>query len=206
MSKKIIFFIYSSANIMGCIWGLIGLIAYPFTQSTLGNLFLYLTPALYACGYLILIQQTTAEQWTAGNDIAVADLKYELESLIKKISKRVAKPELEKLSHIKENVLLLLPRLEEMDGADYDFHVVKQTVIDYLPQMLTAYLQLPPVFARMHKMRNGKTAQEVLIEQLSILDKEINQIVISVNSQDAEALITQSEFLKAKFADDDNWL
>jgi hypothetical protein len=134
------------------------------------------------------------------------ELQSQLEALIKKISKQVAEPELEKVIHIKDNILMLLPRLEEMNAGDYDLHVVKQTVTDYLPQMLSTYLELPPIFARVHKMRNGKTAQEVLIEQLTILDKQINKIVISANSEDAEALIAQGEFLKSKFTDDENWL
>ena len=129
-----------------------------------------------------------------------------LEDLIKKISKRVAQPELTKVINIKDNILMLSPRLNEMNAGDYDLHVVKQTVTDYLPEMLTTYLELPSAFARMHKMRNGKTSQEVLIEQLTLLNEQIEQILISVNSKDADALIAQGEFLKSKFANDDNWL
>ncbi len=60
-----------------------------------------------------------------------------------------------------------------MNAGDYDLHVVKQTVTDYLPQMLTTYLELPPAFATMHKMRNGKTSQDILIEQLTVLNDQI---------------------------------
>lgn len=204
LNRSVLLYLYSTPNIVGCIWGVIGLIAF-FTIKQ--NIWLYLVPALYICGYLISPKnQTSSGHWISGNELSGRDLKIQLEALIKKISKRVSAPELEKVVNIKDNILMLLPRLEEMNAGDYDLHVVKQTVVDYLPQMLTTYLELPPMFARMHKMRNGKTAQEVLIEQLSILDEEINQIVISANSKDAEALIAQGEFLKSKFADDENWL
>jgi hypothetical protein len=203
-NRSILLYLYSTRNLIGCLWGVIGLAAF-FTIKQ--SVWLYLVPGLYACGYFVSPKNQVLENnWSSGSELSGRDLKIQLEALIKKISKRVSPPELEKVVNIKDNVLMLLPRLEEMNAGDYDLHVVKQTVVDYLPQMLTTYLELPPAFARMHKMRNGKTAQEVLIEQLSILDDEINQIVISANSKDAEALIAQGEFLKSKFANDDEWL
>jgi hypothetical protein len=101
---------------------------------------------------------------------------------------------------------MILPRLNEMDAADYDLHVVKQTIVDYLPQMLSTYLELPPAFAKLHKLANGKTAQENLMEQLAILDEQMNQIAVTVNSKDAQALIVQGEFLKTKFSQSGDWL
>jgi hypothetical protein len=170
-------------------------------------MWLFLVPVLYACGYLISPKTEVLENhWISGNELSGRDLRIQLEALVKKISKRVSPLELEKVVNIKDNILMLLPRLEEMNAGDYDFHVVKQTVVDYLPKMLTTYLELPPIFATVHKMRNGKTSQEVLIEQLTILDEEIQQIVISANSENAEALIAQGEFLKSKFANDEDWL
>jgi len=202
-NRSVLFYLYSTANIFGCIWGGIGLIAFFIIKQLL---WLYLVPVLYVCGYLISPKNSVSEHWVSGNQLSARDLKNQLEDIIKKISKRVSQPELDKVIHIKENILMLLPHLDEMNAGDYDLHVVKQTVVDYLPEMLSTYLELPPAFAKMHRMRNGKTAQEVLIEQLSILDNQINQIVISVNSKDAEALIAQGEFLKSKFENDDNWL
>lgn len=205
LKRSLLLFLYSTPNIVGCIWGVIGLLA--FFTGIIKAYWFFIVIGLYVCGYLITPKmQTSADHWRSGNELSGRDLRIQLDALIKKISKRVSTPELEKVVNIKDNILMLLPRLEEMNAGDYDLHVVKQTVVDYLPQMLTTYLELPPAFARMHKMRNGKTAQEVLIEQLSILDEEIQQIVISANSKDAEALIAQGEFLKSKFADDENWL
>lgn len=203
LNRSVLLYLYGTPNIVGCIWGLIGLIAFFAIKNPI---LLSIVPALYVSGYLIAPKNQATESWVSGKQLSGRDLKIQLEDLIKKISKRVSAPELEKVIHIKENILILLPRLEEMNAGDYDFHVIKQTVVDYLPQMLSTYLELPPVFAKMHKMRNGKTSQEVLIEQLTILDQQIGQIVISANSKDAEALIAQGEFLKTKFADDKDWL
>ena len=203
-NRSVLLFLYSTANIVGCILGVIGLIA--FFTGIIKAYWFFIVIGLYSCGYLITPKNQLAQNSLPIKELSGRDLQIMLESLIKKISKRVAEPELNKVVNIKDNILMLLPRLEEMNAGDYDLHVVKQTVTDYLPQMLTTYLELPPVFARMHKMRNGKTSQEILIEQLGILNDQIEQIVISVNSKDADALIAQGEFLKTKFANDDTWL
>jgi hypothetical protein len=197
-------FLYSTANLVGCLWGVIGLTAFFVIKQTI---WLYLVPGLYLGGYLITPNAPiNAGQWRNGNEISGQELKIQLEALIKRISKRVSPVELNKVIAIKEAILMLLPRLEEMNAGDYDLHIVKQTVTDYLPKMLMTYLELPPAFARMHKMRNGKTAQQILMEQLAILENQMNQIVISANRHDAESLIAQGEFLKSKFAEDADWL
>ncbi len=202
-NRKILLFLYSSENIVGCIFGIIGLIA--FFTGLIKAYWLFIVIGLYAIGFLITPRTKVLQNdFLTDKDISVRDLKIMLETLIKKISKRVSKPELDKVIDIKDNILMLLPQLEKMNTGDYDLHVVKQTVRDYLPQMLMTYLQLPPAFARMQKLRNGKTSQEILIEQLSILDSQIQKILISVNSKDADALIAQGEFLKSKFDNFDN--
>ena len=201
-NRSLLLFLYSTPNIVACIWGLIGLVTFFILRNPI---LIGIVPALYICGYLIA-PKTEVLHNQYSRELSGRDLQTMLEDLIKKISKRVAQPELTKVINIKDNILMLLPRLNEINSGDYDLHVVKQTVTDYLPEMLTTYLELPPAFAKMHKMRNGKTSQEVLIEQLSILNEQIEKIIISVNSKDADALIAQGEFLKSKFANDENWL
>lgn len=138
--------------------------------------------------------------------LAEQDLQVMLEDLIKRTKKQVSPPVFKKLVNIRDNLLVLLPSLDKVPLGDYDLHVVKNTVTDYLPQTLSTYLELQPEFARTHKMRNGKTAEEIFIEQLDILDEQIQKILINVESKNAEALIAQGEFLKSKFADDKDWL
>ncbi len=200
--RSLLLFLYSTPNIVGCLLGVLGLLA--FFAGIIKAYWLFIVLGLYGCGYLLTPKTNLLPTQTI-SELSGRDLQIMLESLIKKISKRVAQPELDKVIHIKDNVLMLLPRLDEMNAGDYDLHIVKQTVSDYLPNTLSTNLELPPAFARMHKMRNGKTAQEVLIEQLNVLDEQINKIVISVNSKDADALIAQGEFLKGKFANDE-WI
>jgi len=203
--RPFLLFLYSTANIVGCVLGMLGLIA--FFTGLIKAYWLFIVIGLYAIGYLITPKTPDMQGYrSSSNELSGRDLKIMLEALIKKIGNRVSQPELDKVTDIKENILMLLPRLDEMNAGDYDLHVIKQTVSDYLPQMLMTYLELPPAFARMHKTSNGKTAQEILIEQLSLLDEQIKQILVSVNNKDLEALVAQGNFLKSKFANDKDWL
>ncbi len=214
MSKKTLLFLYSTPNLVGSVLGLLGLVYFflPFIFKSVfapsGLLELFIVFGLYALG-LLITPRTEAlenEHRILDRELSAKELEKLLNSLIKKIRRRVQKPVLTKVVSIKDNVVMLLPHLEEMNRGQYDLHVVKQTVTEYLPEMLTTYLELPPAFARIHKIRNGKTPQQILIEQLDILDKQMEQIVIDVNSKDAEALIAHGHFLKNKFANRDEWL
>jgi hypothetical protein len=75
---------------------------------------------------------------------------------------------------------------------------VRQTVNDYLPAVLQNYARLPPAFARIHPVRDGKTAQQLVDEQLGLIEKELNTILSDLSQNDAQALIVHGEFLKKK--------
>ena len=50
-------------------------------------------------------------------------------------------------------------------------------------------------------MRDGKTAKEILIEQLDLLDEEMKKILVDLHERDTQALVTHGRFLRKKFAD-----
>jgi hypothetical protein len=47
----------------------------------------------------------------------------------------------------------------------------------------------------------GKTAHDVLQEQLGLLDSKMQEILVSVNENDTQALLANGRFLKEKFAE-----
>ncbi|MFZ2725003.1 MAG: hypothetical protein WAX77_01995 [Methylococcaceae bacterium] len=203
MNKRLLLFLYSTENIVGCLLASFGLVA--FFVGIIKAYWLFIVVGLYALGFLLTPKAKFASNLGHEN-LSVRELQLVLDGLITKISKRVSAEVLTKVVTIKDNIFMILPRLEAMNAGDYDVHVLEQTVLDYLPQMLSTYLELPPVFAKMHKMRNGKTPQEALIEQLSLLDEQIQRILVNVNNKNAEALMAQGEFLKSKFINNDAWL
>ena len=68
-------------------------------------------------------------------------------------------------------------------------------MFEYLPTALQNYLSLPPAFANLHPVRDGKTARQLLNEQLDILDPEMKEIVVDISANDTQKLLAHGRFL-----------
>ena len=64
---------------------------------------------------------------------------------------------------------------------------------------LQAYLNLPRAYATLHKMPNGKTADEVLSDQLTLIGTKMNDVADAVHENDSDALLANGRFLEEKF-------
>jgi hypothetical protein len=71
----------------------------------------------------------------------------------------------------------------------------------YLPDTLAAYLRLPKYYAQMQVLSDGKTASQTLNEQLVVLDNSLKDVAKSAFAGDAEALVTNGQFLQNKFSE-----
>jgi len=76
---------------------------------------------------------------------------------------------------------------------------VRETVLRYLPETLANYAALPPAFRASHVLKDGKTARDLMTEQLGLLDGKMREIIANVASSDAQALLANGRFLEAKF-------
>ena len=74
---------------------------------------------------------------------------------------------------------------------------------DYLPSTLQAYLNLPRAYATVHRFSDGRTAAQVLIDQLTLLDKKLGDVADAVNKNDADALLANGRFLEDRFGGSD---
>lgn len=203
MRRSVWLFLYSTSNLVGSALGLLGLAA--FFGGLIKSFWLLIVLGLYAIGF-VTTPRNTAAGLSLKKNLVGADLEKGLNELIRKIRKRVSPQILEKVVSIKDSIISLLPHLDKMDSTDRNLHVIKQTVTDYLPDMLQTYLALPTAFARFHRVQGDKTSRDVLLEQLDILDREMQQIMIDLATRDTEALIAHGKFLKDKFAEGDGWL
>jgi hypothetical protein len=111
----------------------------------------------------------------------------------------------EVLGNILERVQELMPRLKELqvDGLVQAENrtALKQLVKSYLPQAVESYMRLPPLYARTAKVAEGRTAEEVLLEQLKTLQSHVVKIQDGLLSSEVDALLSQSRFLNEKFQD-----
>ncbi len=196
MPRKLLLYLYSTSNIVGALLSLSGLGLY--FAGVIKSFWIFIVIGLYWVGYLITPKSKTIEL-QLNHEFNAETLRRALDQLISKIRKRVTAEVLAKVESIKEAIVTVLPRLEEFESSAYDIHVIRQTALDYLPEMLETYLKLPPAYARFHAVRDGKTSKDLLLEQLDILDAEMQKVVVDLHKNDTQALITHGRFLKDKF-------
>src|SRR5581483_9534731 len=89
----------------------------------------------------------------------------------------------------------VLPRARELGPASRDLFVLQRTADDYLPTALNTYLNLP----RGAVVGDGKTADQVLTEQLDVLAAQLRQIKAAILRKDSDALVAHGRFLEDKF-------
>jgi hypothetical protein len=106
---------------------------------------------------------------------------------------------IEHLESIRRSITEVLPKLADARGFDDNLFTVRETVLRYLPETLANYVALPPAFRATRVLKAGKTARDLLTEQLTILDDQLKEVVDNAARGDAEALLANGKFLEAKF-------
>ena len=106
------------------------------------------------------------------------------------------------LGDILNRVDALMPRLKEMEEQGQidapSRAMLKQTVTRLLPDAIETYLRLPTAYANMNKLHNGKTAREVLEEQLVMLNEHVVSLEDNLLSADVNSLLANGQFLQEK--------
>jgi hypothetical protein len=94
----------------------------------------------------------------------------------------------------------ILPRLAAKHVADATFTDVRNTATSYLPDTLNAYLAVPAAYRNSAVIRDGKTARQIVVEQLTILAAKMKEIAQNAVVDDAQSLLANGRFLKERFA------
>ena len=95
----------------------------------------------------------------------------------------------------------LLDQWERSKGhlsLEESFHA-RHIALSYLPDALKTYLSIPKEFAATKKLSNGMTAQDTFCTTLDELGHKVSQLAEDLASQDAQAFLNHSQFLKEKF-------
>ena len=79
---------------------------------------------------------------------------------------------------------------------------VKGTLSDYLPTTLRSYLAVDADL-RETPRAGGRTPTQSLLEQIDALQTSASATLVAARSQDADALMTQGNFLRTKFSRSD---
>lgn len=100
---------------------------------------------------------------------------------------------------IRQNVLDILGREARLAAHSPELFVVLRTATDYMPTALQTYLRLPAGYATSRRQADGKTAQEILLEQLKLLDREMVDVADAVTKHDLDRLRAHGRFLADRF-------
>jgi hypothetical protein len=122
-----------------------------------------------------------------------------LERLRKRIARRVPDDVMDAVVTIIETMEAILPRVGSLGPGSQDLFVLARTATDYLPTALESYVNLPRKYATAHPIRGGKTAHELLVDQLELLQVQLDGIALAVNKNDTDKLLAHGRFLEERF-------
>jgi hypothetical protein len=111
----------------------------------------------------------------------------------------VPAPVTSRVARVTKVVRETVPRLDRLGAGSTQAYSVMATATDYLPEAVGGYLRLPRDWANSRPVDGGRTSLMVLIDQLDLLARTMDQVFDAVCREDAAALVAHGRFLTEKF-------
>ncbi len=190
-------YVYSNRNIAGSLLALAAVGA--FFLNVIHEFWYAIVAGSYAIGALAardggVLETQLNEQMNVNDAVAgVARLAAEAQ-------KRLPPDIASQVADIATAVEEILPRLAARNVADATFVDVRATATTYLPDTLNAYLAVPAAYRNNAAIRDGKTARQIVVEQLTVLAAKMKEIAQDAVVNDAQSLLANGRFLKERFA------
>jgi hypothetical protein len=200
LKLRALLFLYSTANISGCALALLGPAL--LFAGVIDNGWIPITAGLYAAGWLLGRKPAEFERHIE-DSLSLEQMLERLDRLVAQAQPHLTEDMRKRLDRVRESIGEVLPRLLGARSHDDDLFTVRETVLRYLPETLANYVALPPAFRMSHVLKDGKTARQLLDEQLALLDDKLREVVANVAASDAGALIANGQFLEMKFRQPD---
>jgi len=197
LRTRCLLYLYSTRNIVATTLALGGPLLL-FT-GVIRDYWLAITVGMYAAGWLLTPAPRLVDV-DLTQALSMDALMDRLDAVIARARPALPADLVARLHSIRSSITEVLPKFAGDPGTSDDVYLVRETVLRYLPETLSNYLALPPLFRTTHALRDGKTARELLADQLSVLDAQMREVVGNVARGDAEALLSNGRFLEAKFA------
>jgi hypothetical protein len=189
-------YLYSTKNIVGSALALLGLLLF-FTGVITTFFWPFVVVAMYGIGALLM--PGPPKITLAGTSLDADGVRRSLQHQLSIATGKLPPPAQAKLQEISDTIIGILPHYTDFPPGSPDLFVVGRTAMDYLPSALQAYLSLPRAYAALHKMPNGKTADDVLTDQLTLLSSKMDEVADAVHKKDSDALLANGRFLAEKF-------
>ena len=189
-------YVYSNRNIFGSLLAL-GAVG-GFFLGIIHDFWYLIVAGAYGIGALAGRDGGVLE--TQLNDqMNVTDAVAGVQRLAAEAQKRLPPDIASQVAEIATAVAAILPRLAAKHVVDATFVDVRTTATTYLPDTLNAYLAVPAAYRNTAPIRDGKTARQIVVEQLTVLAAKMKEIAQNAVQDDAQALLANGRFLKERF-------
>lgn len=196
--ERVLRFLVSRRSIVGFALAAAGLAVHVLGILPMGPFWLTVIVALYVIGALVTPKERgpRVQLDPAADTAAIRD---GLDELLHRVRFKVAPDILDRVESIRKRVLQMLERSPERGTGDPTVYLIRQTALDYLPSALSAYLEMPRIYAERRKVAGGRTPHDVLLEQLVLMDDRLHEAFEAMTTHDADRLVENARFLADRF-------
>ena len=199
LAGRLVTYLGSRKNVAGCVLALGGLALY--FLGVVGAFWPLVVLALYLIGALAM---PSRRQPSIGGGSFDADLvRSALDRLVRRVASQAPPDVTAKVRDIQQEILGVLPATARFPLGSEDLYVIQRTATDYLPAALDAYLALPPEYATSRPLQDGRTARQVLLEQLELINSKMEEVADAVHQRDTDRLLASGRFLEERFGKGD---
>jgi hypothetical protein len=189
----------SRRNILGCLGALVGVVlgavgVLPSPWWPLGVV------ALYAAGALAFPGRTGGFGGLGGEDrVDVEALRDAVAEQRRRLARKAPRDVQAAADRLVTTLGELFARPDLLHRGAPETFVVERLVEDYLPTAIDGYLRLPPGFADTQPLSDGRTARQVLVDQLGLLETAARDATQAASRDAADLLLSHGRFLADKF-------
>ena len=193
--RRLLRYLYSNKNLVGSAAGLAGLGL--FFTGVVGELWPLVVAGMYGIGALAT-PPTRSIDLRSGLD--PSNLNRAMGEQERRLRGRVPDEVLAAVGRIHGQIREVLERRHALPPGSPDAYVVERTTLDYLPTALESYLSLPRGYANRVAVSRGRTARQVLLDQLALLEAKLGEVLEAVAKGDTDRLLAHGRFLEDRFA------
>ena len=196
--ERVLRFLVSRKSFVGLALAGAGLALYILGLLPVGPFWLTMVVGLYVLGAVLTPKERGPEvQLDAAADTAA--IRDGLDELLHRVRFKIAPDILARVESIRRQVLVMLERSPDRGSGDPTVYLIRQTALDYLPSALSAYVEMPRLYAERRKVAGGRTAHDVLLEQLDLMDARLQEAYEAMIAHDSDRLLENARFLADRF-------
>lgn len=190
---RALLFLYSTPNIVGLVLSLPSLLLYAL--GAIQAMGIVIVIGLYLAGLLVTPRRTITD-FSIDTPTSADEIQMKWDVLVQETGRGASAEMHAKMKSIRASIFAMLPLLAGDRPDDNSLTSVRYIVLVYLPDALQTYCSLPPALAKYHPIRGGKSAYQLLNEQLDLIEREMRKISALAHTQDKRKLTSHSQIME----------